>query len=717
MYLYKPCFLVLFILFLPSTLGCIVFGSDTTPSRQASTASFPNTDTNNEMRGFSIFEKGFLLQDYTTRCTYNSLFPVSGNVNLCGGYLYLREDLTFENALNFVSVGFVEGNSRSITLSKSLPTLTIPTGNLTATALGLIDTDAMTASVTTIDWAPSGSYLVAGTANGSTDMVVYYWDGATLTSTLSASWALGNTNSVRWNKAYPLYFAMAKSQTTGNEIRVYRHRVYNGTLTEVSGVSLGTNNGLCVAWHPSGLRLVLGNSNNANELIVYSFTVATEAIASISTTDITSNQDPSPDAIDFAPGGNYLAVGLAASGTNPTLMIYSFNGTTLTLTSSVNTGATVTALDWSPTGTYIAVGMSGTTERLRVYKHDPVGATILEIQTPRAAEATTVNGVAWNSDGTMFASGTSNGASSKVNLYTFDKATESLSLFNSAVQTSALDTVRWSPGDTYLATGNAAASGVATVYGGITDPIVFSNAVLSLGTSVNISCTWKFRGICKVVGQGSRLTFKRNNSAIVLAPGAKVMFDNVELFGLRDNNFQCMANNATVTLKNSKLVMSSDFTFSMGSFYIESDVLITGAKKFIYSSRVGSTIGARSTLYFDQETTFSYAPLRANKDLLYMPDTSAALYLDGATLFSTSTGLRLANGSLYLDNEVTMSTQARNSGEAMILSQSLDVNVFGLARMTQLVLPAMRKQKSGKIINISSIGGKIATPFGAWYHA
>lgn len=49
--------------------------------------------------------------------------------------------------------------------------------------------------------------------------------------------------------------------------------------------------------------------------------------------------------------------------------------------------------------------------------------------------------------------------------------------------------------------------------------------------------------------------------------------------------------------------------------------------------------------------------------------------------------------------------------------RQFEVNVFGLARMTQLVLPGMRKQKSGKIINISSIGGKIATPFGAWYHA
>lgn len=46
-----------------------------------------------------------------------------------------------------------------------------------------------------------------------------------------------------------------------------------------------------------------------------------------------------------------------------------------------------------------------------------------------------------------------------------------------------------------------------------------------------------------------------------------------------------------------------------------------------------------------------------------------------------------------------------------------DVNIFGLARLTQLVLPHMRKQQSGKIVNISSIGGKFGEPHGAWYHA
>jgi len=46
-----------------------------------------------------------------------------------------------------------------------------------------------------------------------------------------------------------------------------------------------------------------------------------------------------------------------------------------------------------------------------------------------------------------------------------------------------------------------------------------------------------------------------------------------------------------------------------------------------------------------------------------------------------------------------------------------EVNLFGLAKATQLVLPHMRKQGSGKIINTSSIGGKIYSPLGAWYHA
>jgi NAD(P)-dependent dehydrogenase (short-subunit alcohol dehydrogenase family) len=49
--------------------------------------------------------------------------------------------------------------------------------------------------------------------------------------------------------------------------------------------------------------------------------------------------------------------------------------------------------------------------------------------------------------------------------------------------------------------------------------------------------------------------------------------------------------------------------------------------------------------------------------------------------------------------------------------RQFEVNLFGAARLTQLVLPHMRAQRSGTIINITSMGGKIYTPLGGWYHA
>ncbi len=49
--------------------------------------------------------------------------------------------------------------------------------------------------------------------------------------------------------------------------------------------------------------------------------------------------------------------------------------------------------------------------------------------------------------------------------------------------------------------------------------------------------------------------------------------------------------------------------------------------------------------------------------------------------------------------------------------RQMDVNVFGLARAIQLVLPAMRRRRAGRILNVTSIGGKIWSPLGAWYHA
>lgn len=80
-----------------------------------------------------------------------------------------------------------------------------------------------------------------------------------------------------------------------------------------------------------------------------------------------------------------------------------------------------------------------------------------------------------------------------------------------------------------------------------------------------------------------------------------------------------------------------------------------------------------------------------------------------------------------LDNEKRIDVLINNAGygsfgaaEDVPLEEAryqFEVNLFGLARLTQLVLPTMRAQHSGCIINLSSVAGVISQPHGAWYHA
>jgi NAD(P)-dependent dehydrogenase (short-subunit alcohol dehydrogenase family) len=51
------------------------------------------------------------------------------------------------------------------------------------------------------------------------------------------------------------------------------------------------------------------------------------------------------------------------------------------------------------------------------------------------------------------------------------------------------------------------------------------------------------------------------------------------------------------------------------------------------------------------------------------------------------------------------------------IRRQFETNFFGLVRLTQLVLPGMRQRGQGRILNVSSMGGRITLPGGAFYHA
>ncbi len=187
-------------------------------------------------------------------------------------------------------------------------------------------------------------------------------------------------------------------------------------------------------------------------------------------------------------------------------------------------------------------------------------------------------------------------------------------------------------------------------------------------------------GASKIAGRNKALNFN-SGSSIIVRPRSQLIFENVELKAVQGSVIRCVDDSASIIFRACTLNLSGEYTFSRGSILFDEDTIITGTNKFNYTTRLSSTIASMSSLTFGLNTTFSYAPARANNRLLFMNDATSALFLQGATLISTRTGLNIANGTLMIDRNVTLSSQARFNAEALVLNSKLTVQVLGGANL------------------------------------
>lgn len=100
----------------------VVKGSESAVSVQP-LAVFPAADNDNEMLGFGWFKNGFTLEDSSTTCTFNSVYPVAGTADLQGGSLYLTSDLKFSNTACLQGGGNIYGEDYTLELCSSMATL------------------------------------------------------------------------------------------------------------------------------------------------------------------------------------------------------------------------------------------------------------------------------------------------------------------------------------------------------------------------------------------------------------------------------------------------------------------------------------------------------------------------------------------------------------------------------------------------------------------
>lgn len=147
---------------------------------------------------------------------------------------------------------------------------------------------------------------------------------------------------------------------------------------------------------------------------------------------------------------------------------------------------------------------------------------------------------------------------------------------------------------------------------------------------------------------------------------------------------------------------------------MEPVALVTGASSGIGEATVRALIAAGFTVYAVARRVERMQGLTdLGARILSMDVTSDESMADGVRRVIADAGRidvlvnNAGYGSYGALEEVPISEARRQ----------FDVNLFGLARLTQLVLPGMRARGAGTIINISSIGGKFYEPLGAWYHA
>ncbi len=208
------------------------------------------------------------------------------------------------------------------------------------------------------------------------------------------------------------------------------------------------------------------------------------------------------------------------------------------------------------------------------------------------------------------------------------------------------------------------------------DSLYFNNTSLLLNNDTRVYALLQFGGNCKINGRGSVLNLQ-NPAGIIIRPNSQLILEDVFIKNVGRTNIRCMNDGSSLTLRNSIVALNANYTFSNGSITFDEDVMITGTSVFAYTSGVGSTVNSLATLFMDHDTTFSYATRRALNNVLTMIDQTSTLFLNGCTLFSTHTGLQIQAGTLLIEDTVTFSSMAYNSGEAIDISPNVTTKIKG----------------------------------------
>jgi len=611
----------------------VTVGSNSTPSRQLRTF-FPAADTNNLMMGFAVFEKGFVLEDSTTTCSFDAFFPVSDDVVLNGGSLFLLRDLELKSPFT-IGPGTVNGRSFTVEFPGNVSSVNIPTENHDK-LLSLVDEVDAGAIILSVDWSHDDQYLaVSLVSSGVNELQIYYLNSLVLTLTLSQDFGVSDVRTVKW---HPSDYYLALGQYGGTELQVYYLNVASGTLDNKSSDDIGDIQ--AVAWSPAGDYLAVGRKKSTS-FIVYE--VNAGVLGSSYSGSLLANSTVENNALDWDSTGSYIALGLQTS-TDAEFRVFHFDGASLTESAKIEVGAIVYSVGWIPQSSLLSVGQGASSDRLRLYEHDSGAGTLVEKTTARVGNGQNVYALDWTSSGVFVATGNAaTSAAHELNVFSYNSTDYTLSLVAGRELGQNVKIVRWSHDNNYIATGDV--SGYLRVFQMNQQQLIFRDAKLFFNSDVVFNGPVVFKGTCVLNGGGNVFTFGASGS-LAVASGGSLLIEEAIIRGIKADDIGCAANDAVITLRDVVWNQDSAYTFSTGAMRFQKDIFMTGEAIFAYSSSQTSTLLVKSELELDAGFTFSYDPGSASKTLFEMVDETSKLTLNGATLHVTVTGMQLTKGKL-----------------------------------------------------------------------
>lgn len=143
-------------------------------------------------------------------------------------------------------------------------------------------------------------------------------------------------------------------------------------------------------------------------------------------------------------------------------------------------------------------------------------------------------------------------------------------------------------------------------------------------------------------------------------------------------------------------------------------VLITGCSSGIGRATALRLVQAGWRVYATARRVGAIADLRAAGC-----ETLALDVADGASMAAAVAAIEAAEGAVgvLINNAGYSQSGAIEAVPVEQVRKQFETNVFGLVRLTQMVLPGMRRQDWGRVVNVGSMGGKLTFPGGGYYHA